>query len=656
VKGRTGVGSQEDRLIVACRSWDDFVQQLEAIPLPKRRGDVFERLTQLYLQTISEYASRLRNVWLLREVPPTVRTKLNLPGPDEGIDLVAQEHDGTYWAIQAKYRSHKERALTRDDLDSFSTLTFVHCRQIAFGLVTHTSLKPIRKRKLLGNIAELGLDKWIDLAPEQWTQFHAKLRRRKVTLTPRTPRPHQERAVTAARRHFRDGKASRGRLIMPCGTGKGLTAFWIAQELKGNSILVAVPSLALITQSLREWTREYLAHGLVPDWLCVCSDESTGRLDRDEFVGETYDLGIPATTDTAKIAAFLRRRSTKQRIVFTTYQSGHRLARAARAARFTFDLAILDEAHRTVGEKSKSFAALLHEKNAKVKHRLFMTATERALKGDSDEVLSMDDAKVYGKRFYQLTFKDAIAERLISDYRILTVTVSDQRLQELIEKRRFVNVGRTLTAADSQALAAGVALKRAVKNHGVRHAISFHRSIRAAQQFAEQQETLNGVRPLGPRMMSLHVSSKKSAGERANLIREFPTHRRSLLTNARCLTEGVDIPAVDCVLFANPKQSVVDIVQAAGRAMRRYWDKEVGYILLPLVVAEGLSIEEFADSTEFRQVARTITALSTQDERIAEQFRLIHGAERRAGKLVQFEGDGVGACRASKLATIRTGS
>jgi predicted helicase len=180
---------------------------------------------------------------------------------------------------------------------------------------------------------------------------------------------------------------------MPCGTGKSLTAYWIAEALKAKTILVAVPSLALVRQSLADWTREFLAHDVLPDWLCVCSDESVGNLERDEFVGEVYDLGLPTHTDTNEIAALLRARSNGPKIVFTTYQSSDKLAAAARKARIRFDLAILDEAHKTVGVHSKRFATLLRDKKINIQHRLFMTATERIFRGTRNDVLSMDSER-----------------------------------------------------------------------------------------------------------------------------------------------------------------------------------------------------------------------------------------------------------------------
>jgi predicted helicase len=291
--------------------------------------------------------------------------------------------------------------LTRRELGTFSSLGFNTCSNIELAVVAHTASKPVSKRHLMCNTTEIGLDRWQSLDHEAWSLIVEKLKGRSAAPKARTLRLHQHAAVAAAKTHFvRDG-AARGRLIMPCGTGKSLTAYWIAEALKAKSILVAVPSLALVRQSLTDWTREFLAHGIKPDWLCVCSDETVGNLERDEFVGEVYDLGLPTHTDANEIAALLRARSSGPKIVFTTYQSSTKLAAAARKARIKFDLAILDEAHKTVGVHSKTFATLLSDKKIKIQRRVFMTATERVFRGDRSDVLSMDDSeKDYGVRFF----------------------------------------------------------------------------------------------------------------------------------------------------------------------------------------------------------------------------------------------------------------
>jgi superfamily II DNA or RNA helicase len=628
-----------DRFIASCASWDDFYERTKALPAHSK-GAVFERLTQLYLQTTPEYCTEVQDVWLLREVPADIRKRLNLPGPDEGIDLIARTRRGEFWAIQTKFRSQRDKPLNRRELGTFISLAFNTCNDIAWAYVAHTSTLPVSKHHLLRKWSEIGLDRWQSLDPAAWGLILTKLEGRTVRLEARSPKPHQSAAISAATKHFIDEGATRGRLIMPCGTGKSLTAYWIAEALTAKTILVAVPSLALVRQSLTDWTHEFLAHGMKPDWLCVCSDESVGNLERDEFVGEVYALGLPAHTDVNEIADWLREQSNGPKIVFTTYQSSDRLAAAARKAGIKFDLAILDEAHKTVGVHSKKFATLLRDRKITIRRRIFMTATERVFSGDRDDVLSMDSEKDYGKRFFHLSFKEAIKQRIITDYKILTMTVSDNHVRRLIDENRILNLSsRDLDEAEAQSVAAGIALKRIYKNHDVKHAISFHRSIRGADRFREQQDALNRVRDIGPKTINLHISSKKTAGQRSDLLREFVSHKRALMTNARCLTEGVDVRAIDCVMFADPKQSHIDIVQAAGRALRQYKGKDFGYIVVPLVVPEKMDFEKFAETTAFRQVARTITALSTQDERIADEFRAIEQGRVSTGKIVEIEGD-----------------
>jgi hypothetical protein len=220
------------------------------------------------------------------------------------------------------------------------------------------------------------------------------------------------------------------------------------------------------------------------------------------------------------------------------------------------------------------------------------------------------------------------------------MTVSDRRIRELIDENRILDLNlRDLDEAEAQSVAAGIALRRVYQRNKINHAISFHRSIRAADRFREQQDALNQLRDIGPKTTNLHISSKKTAGQRSDLLREFVHHKCALLTNARCLTEGVDVPVIDCVMFADPKQSRIDIVQAAGRALRQYRGKEFGYIVVPLIVPSKTDFEAFADTTAFRQVVQTITALSTQDERIADEFRAIETGRISSGKIIEIDGD-----------------
>jgi superfamily II DNA/RNA helicase len=247
---------------------------------------------------------------------------------------------------------------------------------------------------------------------------------------------------------------------------------------------------------------------------------------------------------------------------------------------------------------------------------------------------------MYGGLVYEMTFKEAIERNIISDYKVLTIGISDSQVRELVEKNRFLDpeLGK-LEEASAQNLASGIALKKAFKKHKIKHAISFHRSINLAKKFQQQQDELNAVLSLRPKVQNLHISSRKSSGERVELIKDFIQFDRSLLTNARCLTEGVDVPAIDCVMFVDPKQSVIDIVQASGRALRKFDGKEFGYILLPLVVPDEMDIEEFSETTAFRTITRIIAALSSQDERIIEEFKLEKHGRISSGRIINIDID-----------------
>ncbi|MDB9758354.1 DEAD/DEAH box helicase family protein [Gammaproteobacteria bacterium] len=628
----------QDKTIKQCHSWNQFVSLQNAQKNSTAKGDLFERLVQLHLLSSSQYKSKISHVWWPKyeKLPIWLSKHLNLAFPDEGIDLIAQTIDGDYWPIQAKYETDTSGAKTKGNLTSFTNAAFNYGEHMRLGFVAHTKAKPIKKRSYLeskakGNrIIELGLPYWLELKEEDWAAIRRQAEGKAYKPTPRVPRDHQEAAIKKAIEHFKNSGAARGRLIMPCASGKSLTAYWIAQKLEAKSIIVAVPSLALIKQTVADWTLEYTADGVQPDWICVCSDKTTGSFDNetDEFVKDIYDLGLPVTTDTDIISSFLENHSERTKVIFTTYMSSQVLADAATTVDAEIDFCIFDEAHKTAGREGKRSTALIKSNKIKIKKRLFMTATERFLYGSNknEKVFSMNDESVYGKCFHTLTFKEAIKHEIICDYKIITIAVTQPEIEELVRNHSFItdeNDGADIW--DAASIAAGIGLEKVLREYNVNHVISFHKSISSAKNFNKQQAILAEAGVISSSVDYSHVSSKQSAGERAQLMANFVSANKGVMTNARCLTEGVDIPAIDCVLFASPKQSIVDIVQAAGRAMRPNprEGKKIGYILIPITVPDGMDFEEFAHSTEFKVVARQISALSSQDERIAEYFRLI---------------------------------
>ncbi len=624
--------------------WNDCCAALAA-RTELERGTAFEHIVRHYLRTDPAYRAKLADIWFHHEVPAELRTRLNFPSRDEGIDLLARTHTGEFWAIQTKFRRDADATLTHRELATFTSLAFTVCREISFALVCTTTA---RIPGLLENLPHLG-----DLTAETWTslgaEFFASLRdsfgttRPPPLPSPRKPLPHQHRAIAAAHAHYVERSAARGKLISPCGSGKSLTACWIAEQLGARRVLIAVPSLALIRQTLETWMREALATGRAADWLCVCSDPEVTDTDSAELLAHVHELGLPCDTSPAAVSAHLRAAQDRpgQFVVLATYQSSPVVAAAARDAGFTFDFAVLDEAHKTTGRTQGVFAHLLHDENLPLPRRLFMTATERRFQGSSDDIVSMDDPALYGETFELLTFRDAIAATppILSDYRILTIGVRESDVARLVEQNRWLDLGvNGLDEVTATALASLIALRRATREHGVRHTVSFHSSIARAKQFRDLCARLNAAIATEPAIAPHHVNGAMGSAARQRELECFLAAEPSLVTNARCLTEGVDLPSIDCVFFADPKGSTIEIVQAAGRALRLAEGKKLGYILLPLVVPDGATLDDVAASSAFKFVLFVLRALATHDDRIVEWFRATaEGRASEVGGLVQFD-------------------
>ncbi len=627
-------------LIKTCDSWRVFDAGVAGFS-EKEKGDAFELLVKLTLQVHPLYATKLEKVWHHHEVPSDIREQLRLPPKDKGIDLVARTFDGEYWTIQAKYRSDPSASPTFTELSTFAALSFAVCRGVAFALVCTTTR---RVTSVLEGIPRIGLltsDFWQGLPAELFAEIATTLSGKTPSLVPINPYPHQTRAVTKAFDHFVSQAKTRGKFISPCGSGKSLSAYWMARSLDAKRVVVAVPSLFLIGQTLRTWLREAVADGHRVEWLCVCSDESAGEIKADDLVTHIHDLGIPCETDPALIAGKMQQMTAPVQIVLTTYHSSPAFAAAARLAGWACDLAVLDEAHKTTGHRNSSFSHLLFDRNLTIPRRIFMTATERRYVGKSDEVVSMDDPDLYGGTFELLTFKAAIEAEppILSDYQVHTISVTDEEIERLIRERSFVSLGADkLSDRTATLFASLIAVRRAVETCGVRHAVSFHSSIARAQEFQRLSREFNRALPELPSVASFHVSGKMPSGERDAVLRDFAANEPSLVTNARCLTEGVDVPKIDCVLFADPKGSKIDVVQAVGRALRLAAGKLRGHIIIPFVVPEGAALDAAAESAGFAFVVFVLRALASNDERIVDELRAIsRGQSPKTGRILNFD-------------------
>jgi superfamily II DNA or RNA helicase len=593
-------------------------------------GRQWERLCAWFLAHDPGYRSLLRRVWLWGEWPGRW-------GADAGIDLVAEDMEGRLWAVQAKAYD-PAYTVTKRDLDTF--LSESSRPQFGFRLLMATTdlLAPNARRVVEGSEKPVGLLLRGDLerAQVEWPEHPDDLRA--PAPVPKIPRPHQQEALDAILAGF--GGQERGQLIMACGTGKTLVGLWAAEALAATRTLVLLPSLSLLAQVLGEWTAN--ASERFP-FLPVCSDPTVRG--EDEWVSTTADLGFPVTTDPAEIAAFLRRRG--RRVVFSTYQSSPRIAEAQALDRVPgFDLVIADEAHRTAGETSTDFATILDSDSIRAKRRLFMTATPRFFTGrvlkaaeEADlEVASMDDEARYGPVFHRLTFGEAISRDLLSDYRVVIVGVDDPTVHQMAQEARLVRLEGSDARTDARTLAAHIGLAKTMRRFDLRRTITFHGRVKGARDFASRLPQVVAWMPADQApegsLWAEHVSGEMPTGQRTTRLqrlRHLGPGERGVLSNARCLAEGVDVPTLDGVAFIDPKGSQTDIVQAVGRAIRKAEDKTLGTIVLPVFIEHSDDPERALEASAFKPVWAVLRALRDQDERLAEELDAMRRGLRPAG-------------------------
>ena len=603
-----------DSLFYNINSWDDFNKALEPLN-SKQKGDAFELLTKAYFEIDHKY-NNYDNIWLLSEVPKKDLEIIGLESRDLGVDLIAKKGN-EYHAIQCKYRTDKQPSVTLGDVATFLT-NLGGYEKLTAGYLCSSAVSTSKnyddvKKKPVSKILH---DTWSNLDEEFFERLKKYLKKEKYSPEPYYPRPHQEKATNQAYEHFIKNKEPRGKLIFPCGAGKSLTGFWMMEKLDAMSTVIAVPSLSLVKQTLDVYLKEIVARDIKVNWLCICSDEGIGSNTEIKF--KTEDIGVPCKTDPEYIKAWMKEHKNSRNVIFTTYQSSRLIADISKELNHTFDLGILDEAHKTVGGNDKLFSYLLFEKNISIKSRIFMTATERFYSGSKDDIVSMDDFEVYGDIFAQMSFKEAIDLELITDYKIITIDIKKSEISEFIKDNGLVelnNVWKKETEARS--LASMLALRKAMQLFPIKNAVSFHSSIEKAKRNKELHTHITANYGYDP-IETYTVSGKDKTSKRNDIIQEFALSEKALITNARCLTEGVDVPNIDCIVFADPRKSKVDIVQALGRALRKKEGKDWGYVILP-VIYDGSTNE--IDNENFNEILSIVRGLAANDERIIEFFK-----------------------------------
>lgn len=635
------------------------------------KGDRFERLMQAYLKTDPKYLTTFKEVWLWNEFP----AKSDLGGKDIGIDLVAYTYSGEYWAIQCKFYS-EDSTIDKKSVDSFlstSSKQFKNDQLQTVGFSKRLWISTTNKwgpnaeetiRNQNPPVSRINLND-LEQSPVDWEKLQSGLVGEEARVSKKELRSHQKAALNNTHNHFKNNE--RGKLIMACGTGKTYTSLKIAEnETNSNGVvLFLVPSIALLGQTLREWTAD-AENPIYP--IAICSDSGITKKrtsNEDSTFDSVIDLALPASTDVKNIANQFRQHQKRKEeekgmiVVFSTYQSIDVIASAQRELinqnlNAEFDLVICDEAHRTTGvslskEDESSFTKVHDNEIIRSKKRLYMTATPRLYDDNSKSkaaqndaiICSMDDEEIYGDEVYRIGFGEAVERDLLTDYKVLILTMSDKDVPISIQNM-VSDENSEITADDASKLIGCINAmsKQVLGDEGLikssdpdpmRRAVAFCQNIKVSNRitntFNETSEVYLDSELVGNQNKMVSVSSKHidgtmNAPKRDDLLGWLKSDDRDsenecrVLTNVRCLSEGVDVPSLDAVLFLSARNSQVDVVQSVGRVMRKSPGKNYGYIIIPVVVPSDVDASKALDDNErFKVVWTVLNALRAHDDR-----------------------------------------
>ena len=628
-------------------TFDNLVHQINELAETQRdRGTYFEYLARAYFQNEPTYQNEFKNVWMLADVPE----EFGVPKVDLGVDLVAEKYTGELVAIQAKFYNH---TIQKSNIDSF--LGELGKDYYESGIIVASTDKWGKNaEKALADrsdVIRIGLS---DLRNSQidWSKFSFESPEIVTVKAKKKLRYYQESAIQSALNHFKEN--DRGQLIMAPGTGKTFTSLKIAEAMAKEAkkeqytILYLVPSIQLLTQTLRGWNNDT---EMTMSSMAVTSDRNASRgsvkQDESNITIKASDIGYPATTSSKKVVEnyleLMDRPKKELLVVFGTYQSIDVLGKAQKEGFPEFDLIIADEAHRTTGAKAlgdeaSAFTKVHSDLNVKGTKRLYQTATPKLYGTDAKKkaeensiiISSMDDESLYGSVFYRLGFGDAISHDILTDYKLMVLAVDETVVQKDMQKSlsdsenglNIDDVGRIIGVWNGMIKRESFADK--VSGEPMKRAIAFSRTIKDSQRLSAQFENvvndyLNSED--GYYVNVRHVDGSMNALEKNEALDwlasdDIPEDSARILSNVRFLTEGIDVPNLDAIIFLSPRKSQVDIVQAVGRIIRKFEGKEYGYIILPIVVPAGETPETILDNNKTYDVIwQVLNALRSVDER-----------------------------------------
>ncbi|WP_338210825.1 type ISP restriction/modification enzyme [Lactiplantibacillus paraxiangfangensis] len=643
-------------------TFDDLMKSINEAgkDVQRDRGNMFEDVVKSYLTNEPTYKREFDQVWLLREVPE----KYNIPKKDLGVDLVARNRNtGELTAIQAKYYKGK---VGKSTINSY--MAELNKNYYANGLLVATTDEWNRNaaatlEDTTKEVSRIGLSN-LRHAAFDWSQFNFGNADQAIQASNKQPRDYQKTAIAKTLDYFRNHE--RGKLIMAPGTGKTFTSLKIAEAMAKKSgsddfkVLYLVPSIQLLSQTLFAWNNDVSPEvDLVSFAITSDRNASKKRTFSNDDDGDlnVSDIGLPATTDVNKLMKNYHQLrecdGNRITVIFSTYQSIDVIHQAQQLGFPEFDLIIADEAHRTVGAHSAQdetgMFMKVHSNNlVKSKHRLYQTATpkiysedtKKQAKEDSVIVASMDDEATYGGEIYRLGFGDAVARGILTDYKVEVLAVDESVIQRDMQTSLATENGLGIDDIGKiigvwNAMMRRESFSNKVEGNPMRRAIAFASVIdnqrghgagkvgskQMAQEFNHVvNEYLGADNPNSFHVDVKHVDGSMNALQKKDAIdwlaADFPDDEARILSNVKFLTEGIDVPNLDAIVFFAPKKSQIDIVQAVGRIMRKYKDKDYGYIILPVVVPAGVDPESVLDDNKtYKTVWQVLNALRSIDER-----------------------------------------
>src|SRR3989344_448760 len=632
-------------------SFEQLESEIAKLDSTYEKGIIFEQFVKAYL-TLNAQLYQVKEVFLFSEIPYKLKKQLKLEKKDYGVDGIVVFNSDKIATFQVKFRSKRESVSYRE-LSTFLSESFKSDYKYVIAN-TYELTEVTKKHELI----QILLDTLERLDPLFFENLYNFCNSKKLVVKKYNPLPHQQRAISNIIAGL--NKYERGKYISACGTGKTLTVLWVIEKMQYKNILFLVPSLALIKQTLEAWSNQ-TNKGF--NYICICSDNTVSReVDLDEEDIRVNEIGVPVTTNEFEITKFLKKSSVLPKIVFSTYQSIDVIIGAInpKISHFMFDIIIFDEAHRTVGIKDGSlFNKAVQQNNIRSSKRLFMTATEKILTprikkqlGRYNEIVfSMDDEEKYGHTFEKLDFGEAISNGIISDYKIIIAAIRDKEGFELIKNNTNVKItddDKDEHYTTAQNLFRQYLLIKCIKEFQLRKIITFHSNIKNSKNFINDSKNGLKLDSLISQELNInindifveHIDGTMSTGLRTKIFDEFKSSHIAVVSNARCLTEGVYVPIIDSVYFVNPKNSLIDIVQAVGRALRKdIVGKKTAYIIVPVVLPD-FGVDSFELNEErFESLFYIIQALRDQDNRLAEYIDKINLHLGKGGHITNFSKD-----------------